>query len=132
MSKASASHKNQNKQSGSSIPEPLQPFKPYIFGLIGLLVLAIIGLGIYEYKKPPQGTWRFGLCRVFVENYIRYPHTLYIEEVFEAPGFVEISANYLNAHGSRPTRIFRCDYQQTQNGGIEIKEIRIDREKQSQ
>ena len=46
--------------------------------------------------------------------------------------FAELSVNYLNAHGFRPTRIFRCDYQQTQNGGIEVKEIRIDREKQSQ
>lgn len=97
-----------------------------LFGVVA--VCAIIGVGIYEYRKPPHGTWRIGVCRVFAELYIRFPQTLRIEKADEKPTFAEITLNHLNAHGSRPTQVFRCDFMQ-QGEAILVSEIRIDREK---
>ncbi len=101
-----------------------------IAGVIGIIL--IIAVGIYELNKPPLGTWRIGICRTFAELYVRYPYTVRIEEAVEEPYFAELSLNYLNAHGSRPTQIFRCDFEQAADGTIRIKEMRIDREKLAQ
>lgn len=109
------------------IPDPLLPYKAWIYTLIFFMVVGVVGYGTYEYTRPPNGTWRYGICRSFIELYVRYPQTIRIEDVYEKPTYTRIELNYLNAHGSRPTRIFRCDYQQQPGKGISVKEIRIDR-----
>ena len=109
------------------IPKPLLPYKAWIYTLVFFMVTGVIGYGIYEYTRPPKGTWRYGVCRSFVELYLRYPQTIRIEDVTERSTYAKLELNYLNAQGSRPTRIFRCDYEQKSGKGVLIKEIRIDR-----
>lgn len=97
-----------------------------LFGIVAFI--AVIAVGIYEFTRPPQGTRLYGSCRVFAELYIRFPETIHIEKVEQGATFVEITLNHLNAHGSRPTQVFRCDFAQ-QGEQVVVSEIRIDREK---
>lgn len=93
-----------------------------------LLILAGAGYYYYESNKPSYGTWRYGVCRAFVELQLRFPKTMWVTQVVEDSHYAEIYVSYLNAHGMRPTRVYKCNYKQSGNS-IKIDYITIDNEK---
>jgi hypothetical protein len=82
------------------------------FLALAVVVLVIAGgiYYLYEKNKPEYGTWRFGVCKTFIETQLRFPDTLWITAVIEDPYYAEIYASYVNAHGMRPTRVYKCNY----------------------
>jgi hypothetical protein len=110
------------------IPDSLKPYQTYIF-LAGFL--AVIAFGIYIYKdmnRPALGSPLFGLCKSFIDLDIRYSETLNVTQVVNGRDYVEVYASFVNAHGVRPTRVYRCNFEQTPQG-IRIRDIVIDFQK---
>lgn len=107
------------------IADALKKHGEYIFIGAFLLILAIGGFVYYDMNRPSYGSWRFGLCKTFAELDIRFPHTMEITQVVEDRTYAEIYVSFLNAHGMRPTRVYRCNYEQTERG-ILMKEVYVD------
>jgi len=108
------------------LPAPLKPYAALIY--IGGF-LAVIGAGAYLYydmNRPATGSWRYGVCRTFVELETRYPHTINVTQVVEDARYAEIYVSFINAHGVRPTRVYKCNYKQTETGQILVDDIYVD------
>lgn len=112
------------------LPESLKPYSEYIFIGAFLLVLAIGGFVYYDMNRPSYGSWRFGICKTYAELDTRYPHTIEVTQVVEDRTYAEIYVSFLNAHGMRPTRVYKCNYEQTDRG-IRLKEVYVDFDRQS-
>lgn len=97
---------------------------------LAVIVLIIAGAGYYYYEKnkPQYGSWRFGVCKTFIELQLRFPESLWITAVIEDPRYSEVYASYVNAHGMRPTRVYKCNFKQEGNRWV-VDYINIDNER---
>jgi len=102
-------------------------FKDKLLLALGVIVLlcGIGGFVYYDMNKPEYGTWRYGLCRTFAELQIRFPSTMWITQVIEDPKYAELYVSYLNAHGVRPTRAYKCNYDFI-DGRIHMTSVTVD------
>lgn len=110
------------------IPEKFRPYRHYVYIVAIIGIISVGAFGYYDMTKPAKGTPLFGVCRTFIETHIQYPHTLNITQVVQGRDYVEIYASFINAHGMRPTSVYRCNFELT-NQGILLDEIIIDFEK---
>jgi hypothetical protein len=104
--------------------------KNKLFLALGVIVLILAGGGFYYYdsNKPSYGSWRYGVCKTFIETRLRFPHTLWITSVIEDPRYSEIYASYVNAHGIRPTTVYKCNFKMENNRPV-IDYINVDNKK---
>lgn len=94
-----------------------------------LIVMAIILGSGYAYMnaQPAQASWRYGACKVFLEQYVRFPNTLKIKEGWETSGSAGMSFTDRNPFGSEQIRTFECYYSTGAQGGTRLSKITLDR-----
>lgn len=76
------------------------------FGAGGLFLI----YGIYLLFKPFEGGMGFGVCKVFLENYVRYPSTITYRAVEDYNDNVRIWFSHTDAFGEYRQEALRCYY----------------------
>ncbi len=95
-----------------------------IGGVIAVLVIAFI-----LYSLQPQtrtGTWRYGVCKVFLERYAEYPTNLKILTVAEKQNSAQIGYLKTNSYGAQESELMECFYN-TNGNRISINRITVNR-----
>ena len=104
----------------------LKRYQEFLFlGVCGVVILVIFSL-VLTYTGGRQGTWRYAVCRIFMERYVEYPNTIEILTAAEKNSSAEIGYMVTNAFGSREAELMECFYN-VDNNGIEISQVKIDR-----
>ena len=91
-----------------------------------LVLGGIGGLSAYVVNQPDHAGWRYGACKVFLEQYVRFPDTIDIKVGAEMRASVAIGFSDINPFGAQQIRVFECYFSQTQNGE-HLSRITIDR-----
>jgi hypothetical protein len=100
---------------------------------IVLVGLFLIGAGFLYLlaspflNTPPTGTWRYGLCKVFVERITQYPEDLIYLAAEERQGSARIRYLSTNSYGSRVSSQLECFYNRNAQGQIELSRVTMDR-----
>ncbi len=96
---------------------------------IWILVIVVIGGGGLTWlaKQPQHATWRYGVCKVYLEEYVRFPLTINIEQGGETIGSAYISFTDVNPFGSQTVRNFECYFSQNDTGRIVLSKVTVDR-----
>lgn len=76
--------------------------------VIGALFAGIYGYSVYA--ERPMGGWRYGVCRVFLDLYVRYPDSLRINDVAEGEKSARIGYSSANTFGSMEVHDIECSY----------------------
>lgn len=100
-------------------------FRLPLWGWAALGVLLLGGGVAVALNLPQQGTWRYGACRVFLEDYIRFPTTLRVLGVRENATTATISFSDMNAYGSEQIRDFKCYYSTDARGRTSLSKVTI-------
>ncbi len=79
--------------------------------VIIVTLLVAIGGGIYISSQPAQGTFRYGLCRTFLEFEFAYPPTIDILSVTEEATTARLYFAEKNPFGNERIVQADCDYQ---------------------
>lgn len=104
----------------------LKTYQNFLFvALCGLGVLLVF-LIVLTFTAAPQGTWRYGICKVFLERYAAYPPNLKILTAGEKQSSAQIGYMITNAFGSRQSELMECFYNITPQG-VRLNRVTIDR-----
>ncbi len=93
---------------------------------IGVLLIAIIAYAIFGVERPREGTWRYAICKVFLERYTQYPTDLKILTAAEKQNSAQIGYLATNSYGIRESRLMECFYN-TDGGRVTLNRVTIDR-----
>lgn len=97
----------------------------------GIFLVIIIGILIFSsFSSTPKGTWRFGLCKVFLERYAQYPTNIKILTTGEKQNSAQIGYLLTNSYGSRESQLMECFYN-TSSQGVTLNRVTIDRKRLS-
>jgi len=91
-----------------------------------MLVLGLVGYLIFGVERPREGTWRYAICKVFLERYSQYPTDLQILTAAEKQNSAQIGYLTTNSYGMRESRLMECFYN-IDNGRVQLNRVTIDR-----
>ena len=95
---------------------------------VGIVILAGIiyfGASLLD-NNARTGTWRFGLCKVFAEQYISYPTSLKMMVAEERQNSALLEYLTTNAYGAEVSEEMECFYNVTP-GGIRLVRVTVNR-----
>lgn len=100
----------------------------YFIGIPLVLVLALVVFGL----MPVQGTIKYGICKVFIEQRTTYPGELKFVSLAERPNDAKIEYTYINEFGDTQFNTITCTYGPDQGGIPVLTGIVINRRKVNQ
>lgn len=104
----------------------LKNIQEFIFlALCGLGVLVLFLL-VLTFTAGTQGTWRYAVCKVFLERYAEYPSSLKILTAGEKQSSAQIGYMITNAFGSRESELMECFYNVT-GAGVTLSRVTVER-----
>ncbi len=89
--------------------------------------VCLLGYGIHLGLKPFEGGMAYGICRVFLENYVRYPTLLRLSTVEEFDTSVRIWYTQVDSFGEYRMEPIQCYYKQDPERGTLVDKILINR-----
>lgn len=92
----------------------------------GILIIGLIAYAIFGVERPRDGTWRFAICKVFLERYTQYPTDLKILTAAEKQSSAQIGYLATNSYGIRESSLMECFYN-TDGGRVSLNRVTIDR-----
>jgi hypothetical protein len=93
-----------------------------------LIILAVAGGGgWYLASQPVQASWRYGVCRAFLDQYVRFPTTVKIEQGGETRGSAYMTFFDTNPFGAQQVRVFECYFNEDAQGRVTLSRITMDR-----
>lgn len=92
----------------------------------GFLAILLVILIVSSFSSPRIGTWRYGVCKVFLERYSQYPPDLKILTAGEKEGSARIGYLLTNSYGSRESELMECFYN-TAGNTVKLSRVTIDR-----
>lgn len=99
-----------------------------LFKKLGVVVAALIlSYGIYLLFKPFQGTMKFGICKVFLEQQVQFPQTLRLSVVREFAQSARIWYSHVDAFGAYRLEPMECFYKADERYGAVIDYVTIGR-----
>ncbi|HRC26611.1 MAG TPA: hypothetical protein PKX87_04175 [Alphaproteobacteria bacterium] len=84
-------------------------------GAGGLLILILL---IMAACTPKTGTDQFGICRTFIELYVKYPTSLSVDFVEQYEKAVRIGYTQLDASGQFRYNMIECSFGPDSQGGM--------------
>lgn len=115
-------------QAGSDT-SPLVVFlrkNPWVYPVGILLAIAIVGYMIWMNNQPAHGTWRYGLCRAFMEFEYAFPPTYDVLSVEEQNTSSRFYMAETNPFGNERIVQVDCDYQ-VNNNSVRLVRLSLDR-----
>jgi hypothetical protein len=98
-----------------------------VFILLGTLIfLGLVAWVAFGIERPREGTWRYAICKVFLERYAQYPTDVKILTADEKRSSVQIGYLATNSYGMRESKLMECFYNIQQNR-VELSRITINR-----
>ena len=96
--------------------------------ICAVIVVVLIIWGIISFFSDGKrtGTWRYGLCKVFLEQYVSYPTSLVILMAEEGPNAARIGYLATNVYGAQVSEQMECFYNVTQQG-VQLTRVVVDR-----
>lgn len=92
-----------------------------------LVIGAVVGGYVYSVKQDrPVGGWRYGVCKVFLDLYVRYPESLRVNDVLEGPTSARIGYSSANTFGSMEVHDMECTYSREDNGQVRMSGVVLD------
>lgn len=104
----------------------LKQYQHWLFVAICGLGILMVFLLVLTFTAGPQGTWRFGVCKVFLERYAQYPTDIKILTAGEKQSSAQIGYMITNAYGSRESQLIECFYNIGATG-VRLGQVTIDR-----
>lgn len=93
----------------------------------GVFIILFIGyLVISSFSSTPMGTWRYGVCKTFLERYVQYPPDVKVLTTGEKQNASQIGYLHTNSYGSRQSELMECFYNVGDRGVI-LNRVTIDR-----
>jgi hypothetical protein len=86
-----------------------------------LLILMLFACG------PREGTLMYGVCKVFLERYVKYPQTLQIRFVEQYRMAVRIGYNSVDPFGQYTHHMMECNFKPDAETGLTTDSILLDR-----
>jgi hypothetical protein len=83
---------------------------------------------VYWGTQPLTGSINFGICKIFVEQNVRYPHEIRYISLIEQPGQARIEYVVLNEFGSYESKTITCRFRPDERTGIALSDVVINRE----
>lgn len=93
---------------------------------ITLLLFAAGGATAFVMNQPRHAGWRYGACKAFLEQYVRFPTTIDVQTGGETRNSAVISFSDINPFGAQQIRVFECFYSEGP-GGTQLSRITLDR-----
>lgn len=90
-------------------------------GLLLLVLLMMFACG------PAKGTAMYGICRTFLELYLKYPTTLGISYVEQYDMAVRIGYTHTDAFGQYSLNMMECAFRQDPNMGLALDSVLYNR-----
>lgn len=100
-------------------------FKKYAI----LTAMGLVSLVVVWAFQPIKGTINFGICKVFVEQSVRYPSEMTVVSLLERPTDVRMEYTIINEFGDYAVHSATCVFTQNQNGQTVLKGVLMDRQK---
>ncbi len=100
--------------------------KQFKLGGAGLAVL-LVGYVIYWGMQPFSGTMLYGICKVFLELDMQYPHTLRVSTVEEMGASVRIWYTQTDGYGEYRMEPIRCYFKKDEKLGLILDKVTIRR-----
>lgn len=99
------------------------------FRLVYLFIGAIVlGYMMYWLVKPYQTSMPYGVCKVFIELYAPYPHTIYYSQVENFSDSVRIWFSKVDPFGEYRLEPMECFFKVPESGyGFELDRVTIGR-----
>ena len=97
-----------------------------------VIVGALVAIGVLIYfgfsmvGNGRTGTWRYGVCKVFLEQYTSYPSSLILLTAEEGANAARIGYLSTNAYGAQESGIMECFYS-VNSQGVKLNRVTIDR-----
>lgn len=104
----------------------VKKYQHLLFIMAGAVIILMVFLTALTFTATPKGTWRYGLCHVFLERYSQYPTNLRILVAGERQTSAQIGYLTTNAYGSQVSQLMECFYS-IEATGVKINRITIDR-----
>ena len=106
--------------------QKLKQYQEWMFvGLCGLGI-AFVFMIVMTFTGNAQGTWRFALCKVFLERNVQYPTDVKILFAGEKQTAAQIGYMVTNSFGSRQSELMECFYN-IEPSGVRLNKVTIDR-----
>lgn len=102
----------------------------WALGLIGAIVAGIVLMFVMD--KPAKGGPPYAICKIVLEQTVRFPDRLRIVLGVETDNGAIIGYTEHNPFGSEQTKVMECAYGFTKSGRPIIKKVTIDRQPISQ
>lgn len=96
--------------------------------LIFLCIVGLLGYGYYVLSQPRVGSIGFGMCKVFLEQWVEFPSELRISTVTEFKDSVRIWYVQTDSFGQYRMEPIRCYYANTPEKGFHMEKIEINRD----
>ncbi len=101
-----------------------------IGGVLGVVLL--ISWTLYSMGQPGKGSMAYGICSVFLESNIRYPHLLRMSTVEEFAASVRIWYTQIDSFGATRMEPIQCYFKQDEKLGTILEKITINRREVNQ
>lgn len=96
--------------------------------ILGILVVGYIVYATFLSDGNRQGTWRYAVCRTFLELNHEFPQTIDILAAGEGQSDVTIFYNVRNSFGATEVNSAYCAYTQAQGGRVILRSLQINGE----
>lgn len=96
----------------------------YGASIAGVLFVGYVGYGLF---KPYQAGLTFGVCKIFLEQNTRYPHTLKLSTVEELNNFVRIWYTQIDAFGEYRLENIQCNFEADEITGGRLSRVTFSR-----
>ncbi|MGH1398091.1 MAG: hypothetical protein ACRBCT_02645, partial [Alphaproteobacteria bacterium] len=96
------------------------------FAMIGGGVMLFAWLVVWLFA-PYKGGMTFGVCRVFLEQNVQYPHTLRLSQVEEINDFIRIWYAQIDGFGEYRLDNIRCTFEADEYLGFKLKKVSFNR-----
>ena len=105
----------------------VKTYQPFVLGGALVLIGSIIYL-IYSYSSTGarSGTWRFGLCKVFAEQYESYPTSIKMLMAEESQNSALLEYLATNAYGAQVSTEMECFYNRSPQG-VSLARVTVNR-----
>lgn len=101
-------------------------FKTPIWLWLTLLLFVAGGALAWVINQPRHAGWRYGACKTFLEQYVRFPTTIEVQTGSETRNSAVIGFSDINPFGSQQIRMFECFYSEGP-GGTQLSKVTMDR-----
>lgn len=96
--------------------------------VIAVGIVAVLAGGYYAVIGDKQeGSWRYGVCKTFLERHVRFPETLDVMAPFEREASAKIYYTQTNPYGQQQMQLIECHYKPSATGSPELNKVTIDR-----